>query len=220
MKNLYPILCATLLSLSACDSKDIRHTMKAAAESIVSTQGFAEKTIQANDFSSVSVNCFADVTYHQIQAGEPPRIVLKAPEGVLPHLLAETNNEELNLQAESRYHMPRNTVIVADIHAPAVSRFCLNGGKCLRLGTVSLSCPLTVEINGIGAVTADSVTASDLYIELNGSGSADLRGISTGRLHSTLNGSGHIYLAGQCGSTSIRTNGTGNTDTTALQTIR
>lgn len=220
MKNLYPILCATLLSLAACDSKDIRHTMKAAAESIVSTQGFAEKTIQANDFSSVSVNCFADVTYHQIQAGEPPRIVLKAPEGVLPHLLAETNNEELNLQAESRYHMPRNTVIVADIHAPAVSRFCLNGGKCLRLGTVSLSCPLTVEINGIGAVTADSVTASDLYIELNGSGSADLRGIGTGRLHSTLNGSGHIYLAGQCGSTSIRTNGTGSTDTTALQTIR
>lgn len=219
MKHLFSFLLATLL-LTACDSKDIRHTMKAAAESTVCTRGFAEKTIQANDFSSVTVNCFADVTYHQTRAGESPHIILKAPENVLPHLLAETNDEELNLQAENRYRMPRNTVIVADIHAPAVSRFSLNGGKCLRLGNISLACPLTVEINGVGAVTADSVTVSDLYIELNGSGSADLRGISTGRLHSTLNGNGHIHLAGRCRSSSIRTNGTGHTDTEALQTAR
>ena len=201
MKRISPLCLLAVLalvlfsSLTSCERRDIRQVAKEIAEAPVDTFGFAEKTVRTNAFSSVSVDCFADVTYHQTPTSQPT-VRLRAPRDVLSHIAVQATSGQLAISTFRRYRMPEKAVIVVDIYAPFINKVTLNGGKCLRLGNVQLQSPFAIELLGIGAVTASHLEAPELSLDVEGQGSADLRGIATNRLSVNLDGLCQAQLQG------------------------
>lgn len=211
-------LCVMALTVTdACDRRDIHQVVKEMAEAPVDTTGFTVKTVQTNNFSGVEIDCFADVTFHQTDAGTPPHVRLMAPDEVLGHVATKTADDMLLISTDRRYRMPEKAVIVIDIYAPFASKFTLNGGKCLRLGRLHLNSPLTLDVDGVGAIVADSLAAHEVYITLDGSGSVDLRGMVTDRTDAAVNGTGNIYLAGRSRTVNVSATGGGHIDTSHLE---
>lgn len=208
------------VALMSCDNRDIRRVVKELAEAPVDTTGFVQQTIHTNDFSIVEVDCFADVTYHQTPAGTPHHVRVRALSEVVEHLTIDVRDGQLDIQVSRRYRMPEKAVVVADIYAPFVSKFTLDGSKCLRLGRMDISSPLTLEIDGVGALTADTLSAPEISVELSGTSCADLRNISTGRLKALLHGAGMLTVQGECDEAFFGTAEAASADTTALKSTR
>ena len=191
--------------------------LKNVAEQQVDTTGYARRMIYTAPFTSVAVNCFADVTYHQIAPGEAPHVVLQAPLEVLEHMECVVVDDEcLRLGLIPPYRQPESVAFVIDIYAPVIDRFTLNGGKCIRLGTIERNIPLIVKLNGSGAILCDRLVAPDVVTELNGAGHIDLKDIQVHSIQAEINGVGNIVLSGQAQETSLQVNGEGNIDTTSL----
>ena len=195
--------------VTSCDNRNIHQVVKEIAEAPVDTAGLTSMTIRTNDFSSVEIDCFADVTFHQQKDLGAPMVRLMARSEVLEHVFTKTADEVLNISTDRRYRMPEKAVIVIDVYAPYVNKFMLNGVKCLRLGNMILNSSVFLELNGVGALMSQSLTAHEVSVRLVGSGSIDLKGVKTGRLAAEIYGSGNIYLQGTCREKIFREKGTG-----------
>lgn len=207
------LLC---LALPSCQRTSISQVVKQLAEAPVDTAGMNSITVNTLDFSAVTIDCFADVTYHQQRAGTPPRVVIKARPEILKEIAYEVDDDKLNIDINRRYRMPERACIVIDIFAPFVNRFTLNAVKCLRLGQLCGSSPVTLDLGGVGALSADSIATPELTAHLRGAGSLDLRGLSLTRLRAELYGVGNITLAGRCDEAQLQLSGAGNIDITRL----
>lgn len=216
--KLFLAALASLALLTSCGERtDIRQVVKDIAEAPADTIGLLSKTVLTNSFSSVEVDGFADVTFHQ--SFEAPRVRLHAAREVMPHVSVRAVDDDLVIATDRRYRMPDDAVIVVDIYAPFANKFILNGGKCLRLGKLHIASPLSVELNGVGAITADSLKAKELSLEIYGDGSADIKGINVDAINCAINGNGQIILQGQT-ATKLRqaVNGIGSIDASQLKT--
>lgn len=208
------LMCGILLlTMAACDNRNIHQVIKEIAEAPVDTTGLSAKTVQTNHFSGVEIDCFADVTFHQTVAGMAPYVSLKAIDEVLDHVSTKAKDDRLVISTDRRYRMPEKAVVIIDIYAPFVSSFMLNGGKCLRLGNLQLSSPLTLEVAGVGALTADSLVCPEITVRLEGAGSVDLKGVMTQRLDASLTGNGQMFFAGQSRTTNVDISGEGTVNT-------
>ncbi|MGN1354180.1 MAG: GIN domain-containing protein [Alloprevotella sp.] len=185
------------LTLSACNRKDLREVIKEVAEDPADTTGMASETFSTNPFYTIEVNCFADVTFKQTAPGSASSVKIFAEPSVMPHVKVGTADGVLSLSTDRRYKMPEKSVIVAEIQAPFVGQFFISGGKCLRLGHIRLSSPLTLELDGVGALTAKRVEAPEVTVKGDGTGSVDLRGINTSRLTAHADNQCYIYLSGR-----------------------
>lgn len=211
-------LLALSLSMTSCDNrKNIHQVVKDIAEAPVDTIGFVGRTVHTNPFSTVDIDCFADVTYHQTPVGSEHLVVLKALPKVLKNVEVSVEDGDLRVGVDRRYRMPEKAVAVVDIYAPYVSTFTLDGGKCFRLGKVAMTSPLELILHGnVGAFTADSLSAHELTMTLVGSGSFDLKHLNTGDLRVKVAGAGTVQLAGQCRSANISVKDGGYVDATQL----
>lgn len=206
-KTLHLLFCGLfLLAVTACDNRNIHQVVKEIAEAPVDTAGMEENMLQANVFSEIEIDCFADVTFHQHNSFF---IKIKARPEVLPHVSVKNTDCVLRLSTDRRYRMPEKAVIAIDISAPSLNKAMLNGIKCLRLGNIKQSSPLHLDINGVGAITANTVIVPEISCNLVGAGSIDLKGIDTQRLTAELTGSGNIYLQGRCDKQIFKQTGTG-----------
>lgn len=215
---LYCLLAACAAAFSSCDNKNIQQVVKEIAEAPADTTGMARQVVQTNAFSDVEIDCFADVTFHQTDSGEEPYVELHALSDVLSHVNVKTTEDMLLISTDRRYRMPEKAVVVIDLYAPFISKFTLNGGKCIRLGRLRLNSPLTLEVDGIGAITAEKLEAPEVYASIDGSGSIDLRGIETLRLSASVNGAGQIFLAGHAAEANVGINGVGSVEHGGLRT--
>lgn len=209
------MLC--FLLLAGCDNKNIHQLVKSVAETPVDTTGFSRREFLTNEYSSVLVDCFADVTFHQTPVGTAPRVLLAAPGEVLGNISVRTREGELCIEVDRRYRMPEKAVAVVHIYAPFASKFTLNGCKCLRIGKLHTESPLILETAGVGALTGDTVSVPELSLKLKGGGSIDLKSLRTGRLKAVLDGDGMIVLQGSCTSSTLQLAGSGHIDATGLK---
>lgn len=214
---LFSLLLALACSLASCDNKNIRQVVKEIAESPADTTGMVKQVVRTNAFSDVEIDCFADVTFHQTASNTAPYVVLQALNDVLTHVNVKTTEDMLLISTDRRYRMPEKAVVVIDLYAPFISKFMLNGGKCIRLGTIRLNSPLTLEVDGIGAITADVLNAPEVHASIDGAGSIDLKNIETTRLTTIVNGTGQIVLSGHAVEAGVSINGTGTIDYSALK---
>lgn len=193
------IILALLLTLAlgACHRQDLRDVIKEVAEDPADTTGMASKNFSPNPFYTIEVDCFADVTFKQTPPGTAASIKIMADPAVLPHVKVSTTDGVLNLSTDRRYKMPEKSVIVAEIQAPFVGQFLVCGGKCLRLGHIHLNSPLTLELEGVGALTAERIEAPEVTVSGNGTGSVDLRGINTSRLTAKADNQCYVFLSGR-----------------------
>ena len=219
MKNLV-LFFFLLCSLTACKYQSLNEMLKEVAEQQVDTTGYVRRVVYTEAFTSVAVNCFSDITYHQIAPGEQPYVILRAPQQVLEHMECVVVDDEcLRLELTPPYRQPESVAFVIDIYAPIIDKFTLNGGKCLRLGKVHRDIPLNIELNGSGAILCESMVAPDVVAELNGAGHIDLQNIRVNSIQAHINGVGNIVLSGQARKTSLQVNGEGNIDTNSLTKI-
>jgi len=188
-------LFALLALFVACDKRDIRQVVKEMAEAPADTTAFIARTVHTNNFSTVEIDCFADVTFCQTLTAAP-YVRLQATKEVLPHVNVRTVEDGLFIAIDRRYRMPEDAVVVVYIYAPFASKFVLNGGKCLRLGQFHVASPLTIDVNGVASVTADSLAAHEVALTVAGDASADVRGLRANRLSFTRSGNGIAVLAG------------------------
>ena len=198
------LLLVLSISFSSCDKRNIHQVVKEMAEAHVDTVGFVTRSVHTNPFSSVDIDCFADVTYHQTSVCGEHLVVMKALPKVIGNLEVSVEDGNLVVAVDRRYRMPDKAVAVIEIYAPFVNSFVLDGGKCLRLGKMSLTSPLELSLHGnVGAFTADTLVAHELSLKLNGSGSYDLNNIETGNLRVKTQGDGYVKLAGKCQSAAL-----------------
>ncbi|MDD5779653.1 MAG: DUF2807 domain-containing protein [Bacteroidales bacterium] len=208
-KSLLILLIPALVALAGCDRRNIHSVIKEMAEAPVDTTGFESRSLHTNDFSSVEIACFSDITFHQTAPSEMPHIILSAPAEVLENVRCKVLEGELSLSLNNRYKMPDKAVLVAHIYAPFVNKFVMSGGKCLRLGKLKVASPLEIQVYGLAAITAEQLEAHELRLSLNGAGSLNLQGIQTGQLIAATNGDGDIILSGNCESANLCVNGNG-----------
>lgn len=204
------VLFVMLFAFVSCDKRNIHEVVKEMAEAPVDTTGYVGRIVHTNPFSTVDIDCFADVTFHQTPVGSEPSVELKAPAKVLKNLEVVVEDGDLVISVDRRYKMPEKAVAVVDIYSPFVNSFVLDGGKCLRLGHIALTCPLELVLHGnVGAVTVDSMSVHELSLHLDGSGSFDLKNIETGDLRAKVSGAGSLKVAGKCHSADLFIKGDG-----------
>lgn len=213
----FVLFLIVLCGLSACKYKSLNEMLKEIAVQQVDTTGYSERVVYPQSFTTVAVNCFSDVTYHQTALGEKPYVVLRAPENVLQHTeCIVVDDESLRIELKPPYRQPESVAFVINVYAPVVDRFVVNGGKCLRLGKIKRAMPLSVEMNGCGSILCDQLVAPDFEAELNGAGHIELRNIEVNRIKATINSIGNIVLSGKAKNTSLKINGEGKIDTNSL----
>lgn len=219
MKKTFLIALLSIVVVStivSCEDRNIRQVVKDIAEAPVDTTGMLQKTILTNSFSAIYIDCFSDVTFHQTQLSDTPRVVLRAIPEVLEQMNVKVDNGSLDLTINRRYRMPEKAVAVVDIFSPFVSRVTVNGAKCFRLGKATLTSPIDLQLEGVGALTADSVIAPEINIGINGAGSVHLQGISTTKLRCQQKGNSTLILEGNSQSVEIKHETTCFVDTTKL----
>ena len=215
----FPLFLALLLGVllaTSCDRSNIHQVISTLTETPADTTGFARKDLRMSPFAAVEVDCFADVSFFQTAPGELPRLVLMAPAEVLDNVIARASEGVLRVSINHRYRMPDKAVLVAKVYAPHVNRIEMNGGKCLRIASETVNCPVEITTNGLGAVLADSVKAPEIRVKANGAGSVRMKGIATSKLSVKSNGAGEVVLAGRCDSARVEINGAGLLDVRSL----
>ncbi|EJX02232.1 hypothetical protein, secreted [gut metagenome] len=208
----------TLLPLASCDNRNIHQVVREMAAAPVDTAYMEKRTIETNPFSTIDVDCFADVTYHQVPVGEKHRVEIHSFPKVLDNIEVKVEEGELVVAVDRRYKMPDKAVAVIDIYSPFANRFMLDGGKCFRLGKVVMTSPIELFLDGnVGTILCDSLSAHEVSLELNGTGYYHLKGISTGRIKALIRGGGRIDLEGKCGSAQFSVAGNGSINAEKLQ---
>ena len=202
------------LLLAACSRSNIRTVVQSLAEQPVDTVGYASQQWTLEAFSAVDVDCFADVRFQKSSAYG---LEVKAPAEVLENMVVKvTDDAELQVSLKHHFKMPEKTVAVLVVKSPCINRFCMSGGKCLRLGQLTQSTPLQVELNGIGSVIADSLVLPQLQLKLDGAGHIAVNGIRTETLSVRVNGAGSARLTGTAGEASLQASGACHIDATEL----
>ncbi len=220
--KLYILTLICLLCMSSCDKRSVRQVIKDIAELPADTSGLLTDTIRTAIFSAVEVDCFADVSFHQTplpnSTDASPTVRLMASPSVLKHLDVRVVEGVLRISTDRRYRLPEEAVIVAHIYAPFSSSFLMNGGKCLRLGKLTQSSPLLLEIySNIGSITSDSLSAPEIKLKIDGDGTAELNGINTKTLFVDSNSEGPVVLKGQTGTSEIKATRTGSVNAECLE---
>lgn len=210
-------LCA-LSVLAGCQRANMNDVVKFLTEQAVDTTRFAARNVEVAPFAAVEIDCLADVYFHQTPHGTNSRVRLLAPDELLEKIRVNTTSGGgvLKIKVDPHFIRTNKDVAVVHVYAPTVNHFVLNGGKCLRLGAVTMQTPVTIELNGVGAVNADALQTPALNVTLDGAGSINLENIDTQRLRAELNGAGNMVLAGKAAEQQITLDGAGYVDTDRL----
>lgn len=220
MKHLIPVIIYICMALApmACQHTHISQMVKSVTEQPVDTTGYQSRTVRTQPFSAVEINCFSDVTFHQLEPGSECSVRLTASEELLARIKANVSSDgKLTLEPEHNYRTNDNEVAVVHLYAPAVNEFTVNGGKCLRLQELTAQTPVKMVLYGVGTINCTRLKAPEVVTRLEGVGSIDLEGIDTQRLRAELNGVGDIVLAGRAAQQHIMLEGTGHIDTDNLK---
>ena len=218
MKKVWMGLGLCVLSVcTSCQNANMNDVVKLLTEQAVDTTGFAARNVELAPFAAVEIDCLADVSFHQTPHGTNSHVRLLAPDELLENIRVNTTSGGvLKIEVDPHFMRTNKDVAVVHVYAPTVNQFVLNGGKCLRLGSVAMQTPVTIELNGVGAVNADALQTPALNVTLDGAGSINLENIDTQRLRAELNGAGNMVLAGKAAKQQITLDGAGYVDTDRL----
>ena len=81
--RIHLFLLAALAWFASCGHSDIHQAIKQMAETAIDTTGFATRSVNTNRFSSVEIDCFADVDFIQTDGAAMPHVCIAAPPAVI-----------------------------------------------------------------------------------------------------------------------------------------
>ena len=155
----------------------------------------SKHTINADSFSSISAPSAIDVYYSQSQDGQS--ITLTCDENLADYYRVEVTDGTLVVDTKPAVILQSKT----ETYVSATSAF-LTEVKLSGSGNVFVESPVFVEgtfsakTSGSGNITADSVTADDIFITTTGSGNCTLVCKDAGDIEIKISGSGNVTLSG------------------------
>ena len=179
----------------------------------VDTTHYAHRAYTLPPFQSIDAACFADFTFHQTAPDSKPRVEVWAPRELLGDMKVSVVNGELRFILDRSGETAHREMPVIHIHAPFVYHFGLHSVKCLRLGHLAISTPLSIEVEGVGLCTAASLKAPEVQltvsVAINGTGSADLTlgGLQVDQCDARLAGACQVEASGRIGQLNKRLSG-------------
>lgn len=195
-RHLTLALLTLCLVLGGCRRRTVMEHVRHMVSQRVDTTHYAHRAYTLSNFQSIDAACFADFTFHQTAPSSKPRVEVWAPRELLDDVKVSVTNGELRFMLDRSSEMAPRDVPVIHIHAPFVYHFGLHGAKCLRLGHLAISTPLSIEVEGVSLCTAASLKAPEVRLAVSGAGTLRTDSLHTPRLSIYGTGSADFTLGG------------------------
>ena len=189
-------LLALCLVLGGCRRRTVMEHVRIMVSEHVDTTHYAHRAYTLPPFQSIDAACFADFTFHQTAPDSKPRVEVWAPRELLGDMKVSVVNGELRFILDRSGETAHREMPVIHIYAPFVYHFGLHSVKCLRLGHLAISTPLSIEVEGVGLCTAASLKAPEVQLTVSGAGTVRTDSLLTPRLAIHGAGSADITLGG------------------------
>jgi len=161
---------------------------------IAPTGEIKEEERTVNEFSSITLNCSADVVIRDRMLSDKNKVVVKAAANILP--LVTTSISGGNLKIDMKGCVSGNTAIEVYVYVNEISK---------------------VKNDGSGTVKSDNVLKSDRFdVALDGSGAIELK-LRANRVNIDHDGSGRIVLAGNANELEVNHDSSGESELSSMQ---
>lgn len=151
-----------------------------------------ERTV--NDFSTITLDCPADVIIRDRMLSDKNKVVVKAAANILP--LITTNISGGNLKIDMKGCVSGSSSVEVYVYVNEISK---------------------VKNDGSGTIKSDNVLKSDRFdIALDGSGAIELK-LRANRVNVDHDGSGRIVLAGNTNELNVSHDSSGESELSSMQ---
>jgi len=187
---IFSILIAALL-LSGCTALPFIGDRIVTPSDVIITE-----TRPVSDFTAIDFTTFGRVTISQ---GDGESLTVSGPDNVVPLVQTTVRNGTLSIDMEN------------DINITT-----LNRDNSLNF-TIELKDLNSLMVSGLGEITMDSLTTSDLVLDMSGAGSIKLDNLTADSLDISVSGLGNVEVAGEVTTASIEISGAGSVDAPDLK---
>ncbi len=179
-KSLYFLSILSVLAL----------TLSACTINMVTGSGrLTTETRNVSNFDSLMFAGIGDVTIVQ---GNSEGLKIEAEDNIMPKIITEVRGTQLYIGFERDNWQ--------DIIRPTKSIKLTLGVKNLK----------SMEISGVGSLTADSLNTDSLIVRVGGAGGVTLRNVDISNLTAVMSGAGNVDMSGKVNSLDATLSGVGN----------
>lgn len=157
--------------------------------------------------NEISVSSGMSVEYTQ---ADSLSLIVEAPENLLPYILTEVSDGELEVKVKSGTSLRTNGArILVHVTAPAVTEFEASAGASLAVkGTyISRNNVVSIDVSSGASFAMGSLMASAVDIEISSGASASISGISAGKLEAEASSGASLNLSGEVTVASLEASG-------------
>ena len=190
-KQIVMMLAAVLVCCTSCINLNMGELSK-----LEPSENIVKNEYKMKPFSRVDVNLAAKVKFVQSAEGDY-RVLMKCPDNYVElfHFWVEGDELELEFVKNMRKVIDPNDVSIV-VCTPTLQ---------------------TIDSEGVGSITADSLNTPSLIIDSDGVCSLNIKRLATDRLKVKSSGVGNIELQGTAGAALFECNGVGNINAMELK---
>jgi Protein of unknown function (DUF2807). len=148
-----------------------------------------QKKLTVSDYSEIEIYLPAEIIYQQFSE-ERPYLQINTDENIFSHLDIRVENHKLIVDTKPD-SVINPTKLIIYTTSTSLTRVNQSSSGNLRLAGEVNSLDLTLDLNGNGKISTDSLLCQKLQINLNGTGNVNLVG-TAGETYFTVNGAGII----------------------------
>ncbi len=175
-------------------------------------------TLKAKSFSSIVLNCAADIKLCQKPDSAGMIVYHIAPE-IKDKIHFIVKNGTLECSTDRGVKLTKENISRITIFANSpVKSVAVNGSGDIKVcKKVTLSSNLSASVNGSGDIDLPSMNINELNLNLNGSGDINGANITVNSLQASVNGSGDLTISGTTSSANYALNGSGDISCSPLK---
>ncbi|WP_304646670.1 GIN domain-containing protein [uncultured Muribaculum sp.] len=175
-------------------------------------------TLKAKSFSSIVLNCAADIKLCQKPDSAGMIVYHIAPE-IKDKIHFIVKNGTLECSTDRGVKLTKENISRITIFANSpVKSVAVNGSGDIKVcKKVTLSSNLSASVNGSGDIDLPSMNINELNLNVNGSGDINGANITVNSLQASVNGSGDLTISGTTSSANYALNGSGDISCSPLK---
>ena len=175
-------------------------------------------TLKAKSFSSIALNCAADIKLCQKPDSAGMIVYHIAPE-IKDKIHFIVKNGTLECSTDRGVKLTKENISRITIFANSpVKSVAVNGSGDIKVcKKVTLSSNLSASVNGSGDIDLPSMNINELNLNVNGSGDINGANITVNSLQASVNGSGDLTISGTTSSANYALNGSGDISCSPLK---
>ena len=175
-------------------------------------------TLKAKSFSSIVLNCAADIKLCQKPDSAGMIVYHIAPE-IKDKIHFIVKNGTLECSTDRGVKLTKENISRITIFANSpVKSVAVNGSGDIKVcKKVTLSSNLSASVNGSGDIEVSTLKSSNINASVNGSGDLELKQVTANTVNASVNGSGDLTISGTTSSANYALNGSGDISCSPLK---